>query len=108
MSLLAFINGVSVHAIQFGLIVQVVQGVGSVEVPVTGFPLGSCPVAVAKLSTWPALISAWVITWVAVNVVESEAPTARVAIGPPITVALISVTVTLVRVVLPVLVTTKV
>ena len=41
------------------------------------------------------------------NVVELEAPTARVAKGPPVTTALTSVTVMLVRVTLPVLVTTK-
>ena len=101
------VNVTIVQVVQVGSIgVQLVQGVGSLEVSVTGDPRGGFPVAVAKLSTWPASISAWVIMWTAVNAVELEAPTARVA-NEPVTVALISVTVMLVRVTLPVLVTTK-
>ncbi|GAA4071976.1 hypothetical protein GCM10022389_16510 [Flavobacterium cheonanense] len=50
-SLTALIIGVIVHVVQVGSIgVQLVQGVGSVEVPVTGGPEGGVPVAVAKLS----------------------------------------------------------
>ena len=101
------VSNTIVQEIQVGSIgVQLVQGVGSEEVSVTGGPRGGFPVAVAKLSTWPASISACVIMWTAVNAVELEAPTARVA-NEPVTVALISVTVMLVRVTLPVLVTTK-
>ena len=106
MSFTALINGVEVHVVQFGAGSQFVHGVGSLEVSVTGGPDGGVPEAVAKLSTWPASISACVITWTAVNAVELEAPTARVAKEPE-TVALISVTVILVRVTLPVFVTTK-
>ena len=87
---------------------QLVHGSGSVEVLVTSSPFGSFPVAVAKLYTIPASISAWVTVWTAVNVVLSEAPTAKLANGPPLTTALLSVTVMLVKVVLPVFLTTKV
>ena len=52
------VNGVAVHVGQSGLIGHVVHGVGSVEVPVTGFPIGGVPVAIAKLNTTPASISA--------------------------------------------------
>ena len=101
------VNVTIVQVVQVGSIgVQFVHGVGSLEVSVTWGPRGGFPVAVAKLSTWPASISAWVITWTAVNAVESEEPTARVAKEPE-TVALISVTVILVSVTLPLLVTTK-
>ena len=51
-----------VQSVQVGSIgEQEGQGVGSVESSVTRLPLGSVPVATAKLSTWPALMSACVI-----------------------------------------------
>ena len=44
-----FVKGVSVHVGQVGLSGQEAQGVGSVEVAVTGFPVGGFPEATAKL-----------------------------------------------------------
>ena len=52
-------------------------------------------------------MSSWVITWLPEKVVESVAPTASVAIGPPEIVALLSVTVIEVKVVFPVFLITK-
>ena len=75
----------------------------SVTVPPPGF----VPVAQATLSTLPASMSACVSVYVAVKVVLFEAPGASDAIGPPTTVTLGSVTVTLVSVTLPVFVTVK-
>jgi hypothetical protein len=86
------VNGVTVGSSNPGL-------VGSVEseVSVTVFPNGSVPVTVAVFSTLPAVISAAVNTYEHVNVVVSVAPTAIVAIGPPNTVHLESVILTLVN-----------
>ena len=92
---------------QLGTDVQVTQGVGSDEISVTGGPAGGVPVAVAKLFTCPASISAWVIVYVAVKVVVSEAPIAKEAKGPPKTFTSGSVTVILVRIALPVFVIVK-
>ena len=63
------------------------------------------PVTVAVFVYVPASISVWVTTYSAVNVVLSDAPTARDAIGPPDTVAPVSTSVISVTAILPVLVT---
>ena len=75
---------------------------------VTGASFGSVPVAVATFVNVPVSMSPCVRVYVAVNVVESMAPGAIVAIGPPVTVTNGSVTVTLVRVTLPVFSTVNV
>ena len=79
------------------------------EVSVTSFPFGSLAVAKAVFVTFPASISAWVMVYVPL-ITELEAPTASVWIGFPVIVkpAIGSLTITLVRVVFPVLVTAKV
>ncbi|CAH0320333.1 hypothetical protein SRABI126_05247 [Pedobacter sp. Bi126] len=87
--------------------------VGSSGVPVEGsseslstpLPLGSLPVALAWLVTLPPSRSDWVIVCTAVKV--TEAPGARLATGEPVTTALASLTAILLKVTLPVLVTTK-
>ena len=73
---------VIVQSVQVGSTgVQEGHGVGSDESSVTVTPVGSIPDAVAKLSTWPASISAWVNVYVAVYV--DVAPTAsEVALEP--------------------------
>ena len=80
----------------------------SSSVSVTSSPIGGVPVAVAMFVNVPASMSPCVRVYVAVNVVESMAPGAIVAIGPPVTVTNGSVTVTLVRVTLPVFSTVNV
>ena len=57
-----FVIGVIVQSGHSGFIGQVVQGVGSEDVSVTGFPFGSLDVTVAKLYTYPVLMSSCVIT----------------------------------------------
>ena len=54
-------SGVMVQSGQVEIVGHVVQGVGSVDVPITGGPDGGVPVVVAKLYTHPALISDCVI-----------------------------------------------
>ena len=80
----------------------------SLSVSVTGSSFGSVPVAVAMLVNVPASMSPCVRVYDAVNVVESMAPGAIVAIGAPTTVTNGSVTVTFVNVTLPVFVTVNV
>ena len=82
--------------------------VGSSELSDTGVPLGVVPVAVAIFVILPLLICDCVNTSVAVNVELFVAPGASVANGPPVTVTNGSVTVILLKVTLPVLVTAKV
>ena len=74
---------------------------------VTFGPVGGVPVAVAWFVTLPLLMFACVIVYVAVKVELSLAPGARLAIGPPDTVANGSVIVTFVSVTFPVFVTVK-
>ena len=61
-SFTASINGVIVQVGQSTTGSQVAQGVGSDEESVTEGPEGGVPVAIAKLFTCPASISACVIT----------------------------------------------
>src|SRR5580765_4365811 len=78
----------------------------SLDVAVTGAPVGGVPDAVAVLTTWPASTSAWVVVYVAEHVVD--APGARVVTPWQLTAerpGRRSVTPTEVRVTLPELVT---
>ena len=70
-----------------------------------GVPPGGVPWAVAVLLTTPASTSAWVMVWAVVAVQVSAAPGARVELGHVVAPAVGSVTPTLVRVTVPVLVT---
>ena len=70
-----------------------------------GGPEGGVPWAMAVSSTVPALTSAWVTVWSVVAVQVVEAPGARVVARQVVAPAVGSVTLTLVRVVVPVLVT---
>ena len=99
-----------------GEVVSVVSGsvtgvplasVPASEVALTSLFDGSLPVAVATFSTPPASTSACVRLCVAVNVLLSLAPTARLT-GPPATVASVSVIVTLVKDTLPLFFTVNV
>ena len=69
-------------------------------------PVGGVPVIVAVLMTDPASRSIWVMVWVPVQMVDAPGPNVvAVQVIPEVTA---SVTVTLVRVTLPVLVTVNV
>jgi hypothetical protein len=48
---------------------------------VTGGPVGGVPVEVASFTTWPALMSAWVMAYVAVAVTVSPGSNVPVAPG---------------------------
>ena len=73
-----------------------------VSSPVGG---GGVPWAVAVLLTTPASTSAWVMVWTVVAVQVSAAPGLRLRLGHVVAPAVGSVTPTLVRVTVPVLVT---
>jgi len=72
---------------------------------VIAVPLGEVPRALAVLLTTPATASPWVMVWAVVAVQVSAAPGARVELGHVVAPAVGSVTPTLVRVTVPVLVT---
>ena len=85
-------------------------GLGATSVSVesvapTGDPVGGVAVAEAVLATWPASMSACVIVYVAVHVVDS--PGASVVTGHRTVPTLASVTATPLTVTLPVFVTTN-
>ena len=89
----------------FGIVVPFVS-VPVSDTSVTVPDVGVVPVTLAILMTLPAFKSAWVMVCTAVKL--AVALGAKVAIGlVPLKVAFASVTVTFVKVVLPVLVTTK-
>ena len=71
----------------------------------TAAPVGGVPLAWAVLSTEPEFTSAWVMSYVAVQVVDS--PGASVVVGHDTGAAFGSVTLTPVTVTAPVLVTTN-
>ncbi len=79
------------------------------EISVTSLFDGFFAVTNAEFVTFPASTSAWVIIYVPV-IVESVAPAAKLAIGFPVIVkpTIGSITITLVKVVVPVFVTAKV
>ena len=79
----------------------------SVSVTLSGGPVGGFALTVAVLARAPASISAWVSTYVALNVRVSIAPGARDRIGPPLTETSGSLSVTPVNVTVPVFLTTK-
>ncbi len=73
----------------------------ALSLSLTGWPSGALAATVAVLSTWPASMSAWVRTWLAVQLAVSPGSSVAAA-GGQVTVTDGSLTTTPVRVTLPV------